>query len=200
MLKETMERERDGITRLMEEPEEQYGEALEMLSACSGRVAFMGVGKSGHIAGKLAATFASLGIPAIFVHSTEAMHGDLGMIARGDVAVLISNSGNTREVVQNVLPLKENGVKTIAFTSGRDSELARLCDCGIFYPKLAEADEWNLAPTVSSTVTLVLGDAIACELLPPEKIYARGFSQVSSQRLPGGNAAAGGGVRWRGSR
>lgn len=175
MLKETMERERDGITRLMEEPEEQYGEALEMLSACSGRVAFMGVGKSGHIAGKLAATFASLGIPAIFVHSTEAMHGDLGMIARGDVAVLISNSGNTREVVQNVLPLKENGVKTIAFTSGRDSELARLCDCGIFYPKLAEADEWSLAPTVSSTVTLVLGDAIACELSRRRKFTRADF-------------------------
>ena len=124
----------------------------------------MGVGKSAHIGKKLAATFASLGVPSFFVHSTEAMHGDLGMIESKDIAILISNSGNTQEVVQNVEPLKRNGVTTVAFTSGKESKLAKCCDYLLAYPKLNEADELNLAPTVSSTLTLVLGDAIACEL------------------------------------
>ncbi len=122
----------------------------------------MGVGKSGHIGEKLAATFASLGTPAFHVHSTEAMHGDLGMIEPQDIAVLISNSGNTQEVVQNVEPLKRNGVTTVAFTAGADSKLANACDYKILYPKCDEADALNLAPTVSSTLALVLGDAIAC--------------------------------------
>lgn len=164
MIKEVMERERDAVSKMIEETTGQYEEILTLFSECSGRLVFMGVGKSGHIAGKLAATFASLGIPATFVHSTEAMHGDLGMIGGDDIAILISNSGNTQEVVQNIAPLKRNGVTTVAFTANKESALAELCDYRIFYPKLAEADRWNLAPTVSSTLTLVLGDAIACEL------------------------------------
>lgn len=124
----------------------------------------MGVGKSAHIGQKLSATFASLGVPSFFVHSTEAMHGDLGMIEPKDIAILISNSGNTNEVVQNVEPLKRNGVATVAFTSNKDSQLAKLCDYVLLYPKTEEADALNLAPTVSSTLTLVLGDAIASEL------------------------------------
>lgn len=164
MLKEVMKKERDAITQMLEETEGQYEKILDVLSACKGKLVFMGVGKSGHIGEKLAATFASLGIPAFFVHSTEAMHGDLGMIESKDIAILISNSGNTQEVVQNVEPLRRNGVTTVAFTSGKESKLAKACDHTIFYPKLAEADNLNLAPTVSSTLTLVLGDAIACEL------------------------------------
>ena len=164
MLKDYMIKERDAITQMIEETEGQYEQILDVLSNCKGKLVFMGVGKSGHIGEKLAATFASLGVPSFFVHSTEAMHGDLGMIETRDIAILISNSGNTQEVVQNVEPLKRNGVLTVAFTSGKDSKLANLCDHAIFYPKLKEADNLNLAPTVSSTLTLVLGDAIACEL------------------------------------
>ena len=164
MLKDYMIKERDAITQMIEETEGQYEQVLDVLSNCKGKLVFMGVGKSGHIGEKLAATFASLGVPSFFIHSTEAMHGDLGMIKERDIAILISNSGNTQEVVQNVEPLKRNGVLTVAFTSGKDSKLANLCDHAIFYPKLKEADNLNLAPTVSSTLTLVLGDAIACEL------------------------------------
>ena len=164
MLKDYMIKERDAITQMIEETEGQYEQILDVLSNCKGKLVFMGVGKSGHIGEKLAATFASLGVPSFFIHSTEAMHGDLGMIKERDIAILISNSGNTQEVVQNVEPLKRNGVLTVAFTSGKDSKLANLCDHAIFYPKLKEADNLNLAPTVSSTLTLVLGDAIACEL------------------------------------
>lgn len=163
MLKEYIEKERNALNELIDVAD-GYEEILRLLASCEGKIVFMGVGKSGHIGKKLAATFASLGIPAFFVHATEAMHGDLGMIGRKDVALLISNSGNTKEVTQCVLPLKNNGVTTVAFTAGKDSELVRLCDHAIIYPKLHEADELNLAPTVSSTVTLALGDAIACEL------------------------------------
>lgn len=149
---------RDAITEMIACGTEQYAEICNLFAACKGKLVFMGVGKSGHIGEKLAATFASLGIPAFYVHSTEAMHGDLGMIEPQDIAVLISNSGNTQEVVQNVEPLKRNGVTTVAFTSGRDSKLAAACDYRIYYPKCREADALNLAPTVSST--LALGSAM----------------------------------------
>ena len=172
MLKDFMIAERDAITAMIEQCDAQYDEILELFNGCRGKLVFMGVGKSGHIGEKLAATFASLGIPSFYVHSTEAMHGDLGMIEPRDIAILISNSGTTKEVVQNVEPLRRNGVTTVAFTSGKDSTLATSCDYAILYPKLPEADLLGLAPTVSSTLTLVLGDAIACELS-----HRRGFTR-----------------------
>ena len=153
MLKDFMLKERDAITKMIEETDNKYDAILNLLDRCQGKLVFMGVGKSAHIGQKLAATFASLGIPSFFVHSTEAMHGDLGMIEPKDIAILISNSGNTQEVVQNVEPLKRNGVTTVAFTSGKDSKLAQGCDYLLSYPKLAEADTLNLAPTVSSTLS-----------------------------------------------
>ena len=159
-----MIKERDAITKMIEETDKQYDEVLDLFENCQGRLVFMGVGKSAHIGKKLAATFASLGIPSFFVHSTEAMHGDLGMIDSRDIAILISNSGNTSEVVQNVEPLRRNGVTTVAATAGVDSKLANACDYKLLYPKIEEADELKLAPTVSSTLMLALGDAIACEL------------------------------------
>ena len=175
MLKDVMIKERDAITQMIEELSTQYDEVLTLLENCSGKVVFMGVGKSGHIGEKLAATFASLGIPAFYVHSTEAMHGDLGMIESKDIAILISNSGNTQEVVQNVQPLRANGVTTVAFTAGKESKLAQSCDYKILYPKVPEADALNLAPTVSSTLTRVLGDAIACELSARKKFRREDF-------------------------
>lgn len=164
MLKEVMIKERDAITQMIENTSTQYDDIINLFENCKGKLVFMGVGKSAHIGEKLSATFASLGMPSFFVHSTEAMHGDLGMIENKDIAILISNSGSTKEVLQNVEPLKINGVTTVAFTSNKDSKLAKSCDYAIIYPKIDEADALNLAPTVSSTLTLVLGDAIACEL------------------------------------
>lgn len=174
MLKDVMIKERDAITQMIEQQDE-YDVILQLFEGCQGKIVFMGVGKSGHIGKKLAATFSSLGTPSFFVHSTEAMHGDLGMIEPKDIAVLISNSGNTQEVVQNVEPLKRNGVTTVAFTSGRESKLAKACDYLLAYPKIAEADALNLAPTVSSTLTLVLGDAIACELSARKEFVREDF-------------------------
>lgn len=175
MLKEVMIKERDAITQMIEETESRYDGILELFENCQGKIVFMGVGKSAHIGKKLSATFASLGIPSFFVHSTEAMHGDLGMLESKDIAVLISNSGNTSEVTQNVAPLKRNGVTTVAFTSGKESKLAKTCDYLLLYPKVEEADPLNLAPTASSTLTLVLGDAIACELSKRKEFQREDF-------------------------
>lgn len=163
-MKEVMLTEMKAIEQMINEMDGKYKEVLDVLANCKGKVVFMGVGKSGHIGEKLAATFSSTGTPSFFVHSTEACHGDMGMIEERDVAVLISNSGKTKEVVQDLWGLKQIGCKTVAFTSGENSPLANECDYKLIYPKLPEADHLNLAPTVSSTLTLVLGDALACAL------------------------------------
>ena len=156
-------------------PTEQYAEVIAALADCKGKVVFMGVGKSAHIGKKLAATFASTGTPAFFVHSTEAVHGDFGMIEERDVVILISNSGNTGEVVQDLPSLRKIGCKTIAMTSGVESALAKGCDLCLFFPKLPEADAFNLAPTVSTTMTLALGDAIAIALSEHKKFSKEQF-------------------------
>ena len=174
MLKDYILKERNAIDELIA-MSESYEEILKVLGECQGKIVFMGVGKSAHIGKKLSATFASLGIPSFFVHSTDAMHGDLGLIEPKDIAVLISNSGNTSEVTQNVVPLKRNGVTTVAFTSGKESKLAKTCDYLLLYPKVEEADILNLAPTASSTLTLVLGDAIACELSKRKEFQREDF-------------------------
>ena len=165
--------ERDALDAMMNCEWEEN--ALTALRDCKGKIVFLGVGKSGHIGKKLAATSASLGVPSIFVHATEAMHGDLGMLAREDVAVLISNSGTTKEVTQCVAPLRALGVTTVAMTGRSDSALATACDCKLVYPNLAEADALGLAPTVSSTMTLVLGDALACALSKAKGFTKDGF-------------------------
>ena len=174
-LKDFIKKEIAGIENLLESVDERAEEAVDALAACEGKIVFMGVGKSAHIGRKLAATFASTGTPSFFVHSTEAVHGDLGMIEAKDIAVLISNSGNTREVVQDLPCLKKIGCKTIAFTSGADSELAQRCDYLLLFPKCKEADDLGLAPTTSSTVTLVLGDAVACELSRRKRFTKENF-------------------------
>lgn len=164
MMRSVMTTELEAISRMINTTEHQYDEIVSLLATCKGKVVFMGIGKSGHIGKKLAATFSSTGTPSFFVHSSEACHGDFGMIEERDVAILISNSGSTKEVTQDIPFLKNIGCKTVAFTSNPDSELATGCDYQLIFPQLAEADHLNLAPTVSSTLTLVLGDALACTL------------------------------------
>ena len=151
MLKEYIIAERDALNVMLEELDENYEEVITLLEKCKGKIVFMGIGKSGHIARKLSATFSSLGITSIFVHSSEAMHGDLGMLVKGDIAILISNSGNTQEVCQNIAPLRHNGIITVALTSGKDSQLVKECDYTLLYPHMQEADHLKLAPTVSTT-------------------------------------------------
>ena len=164
-IKRIMSEERDAISTMINNLDyKNIDEIVNILKNRKGKIIFLGVGKSGHICKKLAATFSSTGTPSFFVHGTEACHGDLGMIESNDIVILMSNSGSTKEVTQNIEPIKRIGATTIAFTSKEESKLAKECDYKIIYPSLKEADKLNLAPSVSSTLSLVLGDAIALTL------------------------------------
>jgi arabinose-5-phosphate isomerase len=156
--------------------------AARVLYGCRGRVVVTGIGKSGHIARKLAATLASTGTPAFFVHAAEASHGDLGMITAEDVVLLLSNSGETDELVTLVPHLKRQGAQLIALTGNEESSLAQAADVHLDASVDAEACPLGLAPTASTTAALALGDALALTLLD-----ARGFSVEDFARShPGG--------------
>jgi arabinose-5-phosphate isomerase len=156
--------------------------AARVLFGCRGRVVVTGIGKSGHIARKLAATLASTGTPAFFVHAAEASHGDLGMITADDVVLLLSNSGETDELVSLIPHLKRQGAQLIALTGSEESSLAQAADVHLDAGVDAEACPLGLAPTASTTAALALGDALALTLLD-----ARGFSVEDFARAhPGG--------------
>lgn len=160
-----MAKEKEAIENMIESLDyEEVEKAVEVIEKREGKLIFMGVGKSGHVAEKLAATFSSLGISSFYVHGTESCHGDLGMVEKRDVVVLCSNSGSTKEILQNLAPLRNIGAKLIAFTGKKDSPLYKECDAALVYPYINEADDLGLAPTSSSTMELVLGDAVACYL------------------------------------
>jgi len=179
----TITLERDAITALIERIDGSFAMACQLILACKGRVVVTGMGKSGHIGSKLAATLASTGTPAFFVHPGEASHGDLGMITGEDVVIAISNSGNTGEVV-TILPLiKRKGAPLISMTGNPDSTLAQQAATNLDVSVDAEACPMGLAPTSSTTATLVMGDALAVALLE-----ARGFSAEDfAFSHPGGN-------------
>ena len=151
--------------------------ACQFLLACSGRVVVLGVGKSGHVASKIAATFASTGTAAFFVHPADAGHGDIGMIRGEDVVLVVSNSGETEELVALLPPLKRLGVKLIALTGNPESTLANHADIHIDVGVAEEACPLQLAPTSSTTAALVMGDALAVALLE-----ARGFTREDFAR------------------
>jgi arabinose-5-phosphate isomerase len=156
--------------------------AIDLLHSCKGRIVVSGIGKSGHIARKIAATFASTGSPAFFVHPAEASHGDLGMVTRDDVFVALSNSGETDELLTIVPIVKRTGAKLIALTGAPNSSIAKLADAHLDTSVEKEACPLNLAPTTSTTAALAMGDALAVALLD-----ARGFQAEDFQRShPGG--------------
>lgn len=163
-MRSVMEIEGNAVLKLSRELGSSYEEAIEILAKCEGKVVVTGVGKSGHVGKKIAASLASTGKPAFFLHAAEGVHGDLGMVESKDVVILISNSGETAELL-NLLPtLGVLGVKKIAITSGANSTLARSCDTALVYSYDGEADHLGLAPSTSSTLTLVIGDALAIAL------------------------------------
>ena len=172
-----------AIARLKDQLDNNFGIACQLCLDCSGKIIVMGMGKSGHIADKLAATLASTGTPSFFVHPGEASHGDLGMISRSDVVVALSNSGKTEEIV-NLLPILKNmGIKIVAMTGDNNSKIATASDVHIDVGVEEEACPMNLSPTASTTAALAMGDAIAVALL--EK---RGFSvEDFAKSHPGGS-------------
>lgn len=157
--------EAQAVIALADQINQAFVHACQLMLACKGRVVVIGMGKSGHIGGKIAATLASTGTPAFFVHPGEASHGDLGMITRQDVVLALSNSGETAEIL-TILPLiKRLGVPLIAMTGQPDSTLAKLATVHINVAVQQEACPLGLAPTSSTTAALVMGDALAVSLL-----------------------------------
>lgn len=162
--------------------DETVGQAVSLLLQCKGRVVVSGIGKSGHIGRKIAATLASTGTPALFVHPAEAAHGDLGMVTPEDVVIAISYSGEAAELMAILPVVKRMGGHVIAMTGKPQSSLAKLADVHLDVSVAKEACPMNLAPTASTTVTLALGDAIAVALLD-----LRGFKEEDFARShPGG--------------
>ena len=172
----------EEIQALSERLDDEFSKACEAILACKGRVIVSGMGKSGHISNKIAATLASTGTPAFFVHPGEALHGDLGMITGDDVVIAISNSGNTDEVITLAGLVKRLGASVIGLSGDVQSPLAKIADLHLNISVEKEACPMGLAPTSSTTVTLVLGDALAVALLE-----ARGFTAEDFARShPGG--------------
>jgi arabinose-5-phosphate isomerase len=161
---------------------EPFARAVRLLAACTGRVIVAGVGKSGLVGRKMAATFTSTGTPAVFLHPVESVHGDLGIVGPDDVAILISKSGESDELLGLIDALARLGVKMIAMTAVATSRLARSCEVTLDLLVKEEACPHNLAPTTSTTVTLALGDALAVALLQAKGFQAEDFARFH----PGG--------------
>ena len=158
-------REAEALGILGAALDDNFGRAVEVIMAAQGRVIVSGMGKSGHIARKIAATFASTGTPAQFVHPAEASHGDLGMVTTGDVVLVLSNSGETSELADIVAHTRRFGIPLIGVASRADSTLLRQSDVAIVLPDAPEACETGIVPTTSTTMTLALGDALAIALM-----------------------------------
>ena len=182
LARQTLDIEAAALTELKDRLDARFVQAVQLLLDCRGRVVVSGMGKSGHIGRKLAATLASTGTPAFFMHPAEASHGDLGMIQASDVLLALSNSGESDELVVILPVLKRLGVRLVAMTGGLQSTLAQHADVVLDTSVAREACPHNLAPTASTTAQLALGDALAVALLD-----ARGFRAEDFARShPGG--------------
>ena len=180
---QVIEIEQQAIRELLQYVDHSFELSCQLMFDCQGRVIVIGMGKSGHIGGKIAATLASTGTPSFFVHPGEASHGDLGMITSDDVVLTISNSGETGEVLAIIPVIKRIGAKLIAMTRNSSSTLAKLADTHICIKVSQEACPLGLTPTSSTTAALVMGDALAVALL-----NARGFtSNDFALSHPGGS-------------
>ena len=188
LARETLQNEAAAITALEQriDADDSVARAIELLLNCKGRVVVSGIGKSGHIARKIAATLASTGTPALFVHPAEAAHGDLGMVTADDAFIAISNSGESSELLEILPAIKRMGTPVISMTGKPHSRLAKLSEIHLNIAVDKEACPLNLAPTTSTTVTLAMGDAVAVALLD-----VRGFREEDfALSHPGGALAA----------
>lgn len=178
--------EAEGLTALAAGLDESFARAVETILKAKGRVIVSGMGKSGHIARKIAATFASTGTPAQFVHPAEASHGDLGMVTRDDVALMLSNSGETPELADMIAHTRRFSIPLIGVASRPDSTLLRQSDVALVLPQAPEACGSGVVPTTSTTMTLALGDAIAVALMEHRRFTPEMFRTFH----PGGKLGA----------
>jgi arabinose-5-phosphate isomerase len=183
LAREVLQLEANEIEALSQRLDQKFTDAVELILRCQGRVVVSGMGKSGHIGGKIASTFASTGTPAFFMHPAEASHGDLGMIMAGDIVIALSNSGESDEILAILPPLKRLGAHIIAITGNDHSSLAKAADIHLSANVSKEACPLGLAPTSSTTVTLALGDALALCVLDQREFTAEDFARSH----PGGS-------------
>lgn len=184
--RKVIEIEADALTLLGESLDESFAAAVQMMLDAKGRVIISGMGKSGHIARKLAATLASTGTPAHFVHPAEASHGDLGMLTVGDVVMMLSNSGETPELADMIAHTRRFNIPLIGVASKPESTLLRQADVALVLPKAAEACGTGVVPTTSTTMTLALGDALAVALMEYRNFTPQDFRKFH----PGGKLGA----------
>lgn len=174
--KEIFDAEIRELEKLRDTIDTSFNQVIEVLHACQGKVVMMGIGKTGIIAHKMAASFASTGTPSIFVNAAEAVHGDLGMLSANDVAILVSNSGATNEILNIIDPLRRLGCTIVAMTGNLDSPLAQRADYALSIHVDTEACPLGLAPTTSTTATLLMGDALMVCLMEMQQFKAENFA------------------------
>jgi len=181
-----VEREAEALQILADSLDSSFSQAVAMMLDASGRIIISGMGKSGHIGRKIAATLASTGTPAHFVHPAEASHGDLGMVTKGDVVLVLSNSGETPELADVIAHTRRFGIPMIGIASRADSTLLKQADVALVLPKAAEACNTGIVPTTSTTMTLALGDALAVALMEHRDFTPENFRDFH----PGGKLGA----------
>jgi arabinose-5-phosphate isomerase len=179
--RDVLRREAEAILSVMERLNETFDRAIDIVDNCSGRVVLMGVGKSGLICRKIASTLSSVGIPSFFLHPGDSLHGDLGMIQKEDVVIVVSNSGETEEIIKIIPWMKRMGIVAIVVTGNGESTIARYGDV-VLDAKVDEACPFNIVPTSSTTATLALGDALAVTLMLKRGFQVEDFASLH----PGG--------------
>ena len=180
--KEAIKIQLEGVKKLQRSLNEDFYKAVELLLSLKGKLILSGIGNSGHIANKIASTFTSTGIVSLFLHPVEASHGDLGIIEKKDIVILISNSGEANEINDIINYCKKNGVKIICITSNKNSSLSKNSDVKIIIPKHKESDPLGIAPTTSTTLALIAGDALCSTILAYKKFDRQSFKNFH----PGG--------------
>lgn len=182
LAKEVIEREKAGLEKVIDSLGDEFVKAVEIILSSKGRVIVTGIGKSGIVGKKIAATMTSLGTPAIFLHPSESLHGDLGIVSKDDVVLAISKSGNSNEFNTLIPMFKRWDLPVIAITANRDSELAKHADVLVEIPDVKEACPFDVAPTVSTTITMAIGDAMAIVLADQKNFKLDDFAALH----PGG--------------
>ena len=179
---EVIKLESIALAKLSKSLDKDFIKAVELISQQNGKIIVSGVGKSGNIAGKIAASFTSTGIPAIYLNPVDASHGDMGIVEKNDVLIIISNSGESHELADLINFSKKKKIKIISITSSKKSLLSKNSDIGLVLPPHSEADKLQTIPTTSTTMSLALGDALCCSVLSLRKFDKKSFSELH----PGG--------------
>ncbi len=179
---EVIKTESIALAKLSKSLGNNFIEAVELISQQNGKIIISGVGKSGNIAGKIAASFTSTGIPAIYLNPVDASHGDMGIVEKNDILIILSNSGESHELSDLINFSKKKKIKIISITSSKESLLSKNSDINLMLPDHSEADKLQIIPTTSTTMSLALGDALCCSVLSLRKFDKKSFSELH----PGG--------------